>query len=411
VFAAGAQTSRLRERYGRGAVPENTGERIAWFERRLKENPKNLDDLAGLASAYLQKVRETSDFAFLDRASGLVDRMRSEDPENYHALRLRAEIAMHHHRFADVAVYAAELEERNPSDSGIIGLLGDALMELGRHAEAERAYRRMTDLAPGLFSYNRMAFLRFVTGNAPEALGWMSQAVAAGSRNPEHEAWAYTEFGDMLFKTGRASEAERAYRRALTIVPRYHRASGSLGRLRASAGDLAGAAELLRQAQAAVPLPEYADALSHIAALRGDEAEARRQNALVDAVEKLMQANGEKTNRTLALIYASRRRNSQRALELARAEIEARKDVYSYDALAWAEYANGNLDRAREAIGKALALGTPEPIFFYHAGMIALAAGDRDSARGRLTHALELNPAFDFIHAPEARKTLDSLRP
>jgi tetratricopeptide (TPR) repeat protein len=367
--------------------------------------------MSGLASAYLQKVRETTDFSYLDRASGLVDRMRSTDPENYAALRLRTEIAILYHQFPKVVEYAGELEARHSDDSGVIGLLGDALMELGRYTEAERAYKRMTELSPGLFSYNRMAWLRFVTGKTDEALAWMAQAAAAGSSNAENEAWAWCEFGEMLFKVGRIADAESAYRRGLAIFPRYHRAAAGLGRLLAAKGELAAAAENLRQAQAAVPLPEYSAALAHLARIRGGSAEVKRQTGLVDAVEKLMRANGEKTNRMLALIYADEGRNLRRALALARAEFEVRADPFSHDVLAWVEYRNGNLESAKAAIAKALAHGTAEPLFFYHAGIIALAAGDREAARSHLKRALELNPIFDFVHAPAARKALESLNP
>jgi Tfp pilus assembly protein PilF len=56
-----------------------------------------------------------------------------------------------------------------------------------------------------------------------------------------------------------------------------------------------------------------------------------------------------------------------------------------------------------------LELGTPEPVFYYHAGMIAKATGDADTARTHLTRALALNPEFQPRQAAMARAALKEL--
>ena len=55
---------------------------------------------------------------------------------------------------------------------------------------------------------------------------------------------------------------------------------------------------------------------------------------------------------------------------------------------------------------RALRMDTPEPGFYYHAGMIALALGRNADAAKWLARALELNPKFDPIQAPIAAKKL-----
>ena len=91
----------------------------------------------------------------------------------------------------------------------------------------------------------------------------------------------------------------------------------------------------------------------------------------MDVTEQLMSANGEKANRTLAVIYADENRNLPRALELAKAEFAVRNDVYSYDALSWVLYKLGSLEEAAEASAKALSKNTPEPAFQLHSRAIA----------------------------------------
>lgn len=358
----------------------SANERIAFYEKSLKETPNDPAVQAGLASAFIQKMRETTDFAYLNRASAIVDKMLTADPNSYDGIRLSAEIETHRHNFPRAAELAASLVERNPSDAGALGLLGDSLMELGQYDAAGEAYRHMVAIAPNLTSYNRIAYHRFVTGDAEQALNWMAMAVAAGSPTPENLAWCLVEFGDMLSKTGRKDDARVAYEQALETLPGYHRAHAALGRLLAADGKFEDAEKHYRKAQAVIPLPEYAEALETIYTKLGKTIEAEQQRALIDVIDKLGRANGEKGNRALALVYADQNRNLDRALELIRGELDTRKDVYTYDALSWVLFRSGHRKAAEDASRKALAQHTPEPIFCYHAETIAAAAGSGETS-------------------------------
>ncbi len=409
-----AQTDRplsgLQNRY---AIAElkgmKTDDRIAFIEGRLKKQPNDAQMEGLLAAVFLQKLRETIDPVYLKHAANVVDKMLSADPKSYSALRLENEIDMQRHDFSKVAARSHELLERNPSDSGTVGLLGDALMEMGKYDEAGQAYQRMLELSPNLFSYNRVAYHRFVTGNAQEALSWMNQAVRAGSDSPENEAWCLVEFGDLLFKTGHFEDARAGYKQALLRFPGYHRANAALGRLLAAEGDYASAIEHLKKAQAAVPFPDYAAILEALYRHIGNDREADRQLALIDTIDKLMKVNGETMNRNLAVFLADENRKLDRALELAQAEFSVRNDVFTYDALSWVEYRRKSYKEAADASEKALQENTPDPILYYHAGMIEAAMSRTDAAKRNLERALSLNPKFDFRYAPEANRTLQSL--
>lgn len=388
-----------------------TDERISFLERKLQAQPQDLQLEGLLAAALLQKLRETIDPVYLQHAASVVDRMLSSDPKNYTALRLENAIDMQRHNFPRVAARSQELLTRNPSDTGTTGLLGDALMEMGKYAEAGKAYRRMAELSPNLFSYNRLAYHSFVTGNANEALSWMEQAVRSGSDSPENQAWCLSEFGDLLFKTGHVQDARAAYTQALAAFPGYHRANAALGRLLASDADYANAIEHLKSAQASVPLPDYAALLEALYRRTGHSGDADRQLQLIDTVDKLMTANGETMNRNLAIILADQDRKLDRALMLAQVEFDVRSDVYSYDALSWVQYKRKNYQEAASASRMALETNTPDPLLYYHAGMIHAALNDREKAAEYLQRALSLNPRFDFRFAGEAGRALKSLTP
>src|SRR3954471_6941282 len=82
---------------------ESTDERIKGYEKLLQSNGEGEAFKAGLVGAYLQKVRETSDFSYLDRASRLVDEMLTRDGSNFAALRYQNEVDLQRHEFRTVA--------------------------------------------------------------------------------------------------------------------------------------------------------------------------------------------------------------------------------------------------------------------------------------------------------------------
>ena len=280
-------------------------------------------------------------------------------------------------------------------------------MELGQYDKAAEAYQRMVSLRPDLSSYNRASYYRFVAGDAAGAIEVMKRAISAGSRSMENVAWCYVDLGNMYFKIGQVSDAERAFLSALRAFPGYYPAHAGLGRAYAAQGKISQAIDSYKRAQSAVPLVEYAGALEDLYTLSGQPEEARKQAGMVDMIDKMEQASGLNVNRNLAMAYADRDRKPERAAELVERELSGRHDIYTYDALAWALYKNKKYQEAGQAKEKALELGTPEPAFYYHAGMIERALGQHDQARQHLEKALALNPHFDPRQAPLAAAALN----
>ena len=349
--------------------PPATDDRIAVAERRLKQAPSDpaaLDDLAG---AYLQKMRETADGSYLERVSRLVAASLKSDPSNYAALRRQVEVEMQRHHFKQAVALTETLTKQRPDDAMVWGLRGDAYMELGQCDAAETAYQRMADLRPGLASYNRIGFFRFITGDAEGAIQIMRKGIGIGG-TPENLAWCLADLGNMLFKTGAIDDAENAYREALAQWAGYHHALAGLGRVKAFRGQYDAAIRMLLKAQAQAPFPEYAGILAKFYRRIGRVDLAEKQIAMLDVADKLNQAAGEAANRNLSLAYSDLEHRTARALELAKAELDVRRDVYSYDALAWALFKNGKMDEAATAIERALAYKTPEPSFHEHADLI-----------------------------------------
>ncbi len=347
-----------------------TDDRISLYEGMAKAKSENPHYQVLLAGAYIQKMRETGDFNYIERASRLLDQLISADSGNYEALRLRTEVALERHQFKQAAEYSKQLMAVGPQDPWNYGTMGDAYIEIGDYDKAADAYQKMMNMRPDLSSYNRAAHYRFLLNDVPGAIEIMKRAIDSGSKSAENVAWCWVELGGYYLKTNRPADAEAAYTNALRTFPNYHPAYGGLGKARAAQGRVSDAVASFTRAQAIVPLPDYAAGLYDLYLKAGNKAEAAKQMATIDAIDALAKANGEKVNRNLALIFADRDHKLDRALELAQAELEFRQDVYTYDALAWALFKNGKVGEASKAMEKALRLNTPEPSFAMHAKAI-----------------------------------------
>jgi tetratricopeptide (TPR) repeat protein len=405
-----AGQSRAREPQLRG-TRQSTDSLIAADSKSLALQPTNNRLAAKLALDYIQKMRETVNFDYLNLAARLVDGVLDRDPGNYEALRLRSEVEMERHHFALVAEYSIEMARFSPNDPGAWGSLGDSSMELGQYDRAGQAYQKMLALRPDLTSYNRLAWYRFVTGDSAGAIALMQAAIRAGNAAPENVAWCWAELGRMYWKIGRSDDALNAYHSALSNFPNYYAAWAGIGLIASAQDQVKDAISAYLKAQATVPMPEYAEALEDLYQRSGNPAAAKQQHDLIDAIEITMRASGEKTNRNMALLYANQNRNLDRAAELVENEINLRPDVYTHDALAWVLFRQGKLSEARKASEVALSRRTPEPMFHFHAAMIDQALGQRDEAAHQFSQALALNPEWDFHQSALARQAEQILQP
>jgi tetratricopeptide (TPR) repeat protein len=234
----------------------------------------------------------------------------------------------------------------------------------------------------------------------------MRRAIQAGAPDSEATAWSEVHLGHLLFTIGDLDGAARAYQNATTRVERYVYGVAGLARVRAARGDLAGAASLYQQAAERMPLPEFVVALGDTYARLGDEGRAQQQYELVGAIQRLLAANGVRTDVDIALFDADHDVNLESALEMARLEYKARQSVQVADTLAWAEYKLGDLDSALGHSREALRLGTRDPLMLYRAGVIAQVSGDPQGAYALLS---SVNPSFSIRWADDLASRLSEL--
>jgi tetratricopeptide (TPR) repeat protein len=384
----------------------DTEGQVARLEQRVDENPRDAEGLSLLGLGYQQRARETGDPSFYARSEEALRRALALTPRDGLAVTGLAALAASRHSFEEARRLAERARRLAPDLAAVDGILGDALVELGRYEEAFAAFDRMAARKPTLAAYARVAYARELLGRPAAAIAAMKLAVGAGAGQGENEAWALVELGHLHFNSGRLRPAERAYREALARFPGFHRAQAGLARVEAARGRLVTAVGLYRRALEAVPLPEYAAALGETLEAAGRTAEAQEAYAVVDATQRLLEDNGVRTDLETALVDLDRGVRLPDALARAREAYEERRSIEAEDVLAWALYKNGRCEEARVHSVRALRLGTLSALKLFHRGLIERCLGRGAEAEAFLRRALDVNPYFSLRYAPVAEVAL-----
>jgi len=403
--------------------PTDTNRSIERAQANLARNPKDAEGFAVLGAEYFQHARETGDVSDYQLAEEALNKSLDLDSSDFSAadaLGSLAEVCMGEHRFTDALSYAQKALSLGTGDVSPFAIVGDAYADMGEYDKAAAAYARLTPRDMTLSPHaayardGRLAFLKFVKGDTAGAIELMKQSVAEGveAQLPrENMAWLYYELGEFETQAGDAASADAAYLAALNTHPGDYRALAALGRLRANNGRYEEAIVLYQKAIAVVPMPIFISELGDLYARTGNQTEAQKQYELVEYIGLLGKINKVLHNRDLALFYADHDTKLPEALDLAQKELEVRRDIYTWDALAWALYKNGKLTEAAAASEKATKPGTKDPILLYHAGMISERLGQREKALSELKQALAINPHFHLVYAKAASDKVSALGP
>lgn len=384
---------------------------IASLQARLRENADDWRSYADLGLAYLQKGRLTADPTWYTKAEGVLSRSLSlNEGENSHAVLGMGVLNLARHDFAEALDWGRQAKVLDPYDSQARGVIGDALVELGRYGEAVRAFQKMIDLRPDLSSYSRVSYARELHGDVTGAIGAMREALDASGGVPEDAAWVASQLGDLYLGHGRVARAEREYRRGAYLAPEYVLPQVGLAKVAAFRGKLDEATEKLAGVVDGYPAPEFVILLGDLYGAAGRENEADQQYELVRAMQQLYRDNGVNTDLEVALFNTDHGVGLEGAVDRARAEYRRRQSIHAADALAWTLYGIGRYRDAARYAKEALRLGTRDPLLHYHAGMIAFRLGNRGEAIRHLSVALAINPNFSYLHRDVAVRTLDRAR-
>lgn len=381
VIAAAAGLTRRAE--PRAA---DTRARIAFYRARLG-GPATYPAYARLGLAYLQEARQTGrTHAYDDARRFLLASLRYQ--RNFEALRGLADCSLARHEFPEALAYAREAAAALPGDPDAQGALFDAYLALGAVPEAARVLEAMSSQAGGFASFARRAALLAYQGNVAEAIPAMARACTAAEKEglaAEAQAWCQVRLGSLHRDACNAAEAERAYDRALRILPGYPLAREHRAELQAARGRIAEAIASYEALRAAIPGARYELALAGLYAEQGEGEKAAAAGARALAHLRRAEESGSRAEwRPLALLLLEGEATAAEGLRWAERDWENRRDAYAADTLAWAWFRNGRPHQARNLIERALEPGLKEPLLRLHAAQIRAALGETAEARRQL---------------------------
>ena len=384
---------------------------IAFYEQRIAEDSFSAADRSSLAALYLQRARETGSYPDYERAAQLAERslaLRTSHNAGTYVLLTSALLAKHD--FTAALRTARTLYASDSTDASHGALLAEVELEVGDYDSAAAHFATVSADADKPSVAARLARWYEVTGRLHKAQAILRQSTARMARSSdvprEQLAWFHYRLGELYLRAGQHRAADSSFRRALAVLPTDYRALGGLTRLSAATADWNAVLDYGSRAIAVQLDPATLGAMSDAYAALGDTAQAR---SFADAMAVAALSQPGAIHRAWGLFLLDHDRDAARVLRDARTDIATRRDVYGYDLLAWASYKSGSINDARTAATAALSQGTEDATVFYHAGMIAAAAGDSTSARSLIAKALELNPLFSPTQAAVARRTLAAL--
>src|SRR5262249_12497697 len=170
------------------------------------------------------------------KAGVALHRALKQSPNDLIATLGLGSLELSRHRFGEALRLGKRALVLSPSTAAGYGVVGDALVELGRYDEAFRAFGTLARLKPGLAAYARISYARELRGDWDGALSAMRLAATAAIGSPEPTAWAHVQIGKLYWNRGRLAPASREYRAALRALPGYPSALDALAQVEAARG-------------------------------------------------------------------------------------------------------------------------------------------------------------------------------
>jgi tetratricopeptide (TPR) repeat protein len=275
----------------------------------------------------------------------------------------------------------------------------DVFMELGYADLAEESLKRIS--GKNNFDYLiREAKLLDHKGDLDGAIKKMELAAkkAVESKKDALILWAKSNLGDLYGHANRFRESYQCYLDVLAMKPDYLYALRGIAWLAFSHDKNTGEAKrIVNYLSKLQPVPDYDLLLAGIAAYEKDS------SAKEELLEKFVtvasgKQYGDMYNKYLFNLMIEEYNDEDKALQIAKLEVDNRPTPQSYDLLAWAHYNMGKKADALKIAKTFVENRNFEPEALYHLGMIYAAIGNNKKAKHYLEQArdasFELGPGL-----------------
>lgn len=375
--AATPKTTNVTPLLGTGPVSTSRADlerTIVTMRKRVAQAPDDAPAAVMLADALLRQTRVSGNAGLASEAERVLLVVLEHDDERYDARRMLAATYLSQHRFADALREAERCRTIRTDDAWVWGVIGDAHLERGEYNAAFDAFDRMAAIKPSAAAYARVSYARELQGDLAGALHTMGMAAEATSaHDPESLAWHHAQLGQLHLQMDELAAARREFLVAAHAFPGHPFARIGLARVAEAAGDLRSALDIVMAILDMSPTPADLAYAGDLMAKLGQTDAAERQYRLAEAA---WQTDAPEPSR-LARFLALHGRRLDEAIAIGEKARVDRNDIYTADALAWAYFQTGHIERATTLMPLALRTGTRDRVIREHAAEISRAAERR----------------------------------
>ncbi len=374
---------------------QQVSEEISFWQQRLQKDTGSYVNMLKLASAYLQSFKLSGDITTLKKGDSLLKassaKLKDSDPEILFAISQNS-VTQHQFRNAEFYNDAAEKAEGDPFINRLLDF--DAGMELGNYKDAVLQLASLSDKSS--FDYLiRKAKLEDHNGNLDGAIELMEQAFEeVKDKKKSLYCWTLSNLGDMY---GHAGQIEKAYNSYLKVVQKdssyLYALKGIAWIAYAHDNNTKEAKKIIQFLLSQTKMPDLWLTLAEMEEWEGNIAKSDWYTRLF-LQEVQHPEYGDMYNKYLIHLYTEQLKDYDKALALAKKEVNNRPTPETYDWLAWVYYNKGEKEKAYAIVNTHVYGQTFEPTAMLHTGFIFAANQQEEKAKEILEECL--NSSFEL---------------
>lgn len=354
-----------------------------FWSNKMARGSSSYTYLISRANAYTKVFDQTGQIEYLIKAeSDLLEANTIVKDSDAGLLKSLASNYISQHRFKEALDRLKKAESNGEKLIGTKKMLFDVHLELGNYIHAEAYLKDIKN--PSDFDYLiRLAKWEDHQGNLEAAIENMEKAtaIAESSNLKGIKQWAYTNSADFYGHAGNIQKSYDYFLKALALDPNdAYAKKGIAWILFSHENNPDEALRLLDHITGYYQAPDY-----HL--LKAEVAEFQNNLALKDqALQDYRKTVSNKDYGTMynghdITLYTDELSLPERAIDLAKIEVENRPTPQAYDLLAWSYFKNGNVEKATSIIETYVDGKTFEPAVLYHIAEIYKAAGKPGKVR------------------------------
>ena len=367
-------------------------EAIKAYKEVLTRNSRPLGAQLALAALYLR-------MRAFDQALNSVQSAETIQPKNPLARTLRVRILMAQGKMADAKTELASLQKDYPNAAPVLVLVGGQQLSEKQYDAARASFTKALQALPtSIDAATGLVSVDLASGHKADAVARIEAGLKTATPTSDLMVLAartYASTGDLV-------KAEDCLHKAVDLDPARLEAYVLLGQLYISQHRLPAAIDEYQKVIVRTPnsVPAHTMlGMLYEAQRQLPEAEKSYQKALSVDSHAAVAANN------LAWMYVSSNRNLDEALQLAQVALQALPDEpHVNDTLGWIYYRKDMAGRAVPYLESSVKRNPDDPSGYYHLGMAYVRNGDLEKGRQALQKAVNSKVEFDGIS--DARKTL-----